>query len=104
MYGKAAVGHFIDDSTKTEDRPLPVVVVIGINYSQHRPPQYCYLSKDIPIWDATGMRRQMDSVLTYFRTNTQPVLSLPIEYHVVATNIFLGLQLNHGAKFPAMRR
>lgn len=88
LTGKTAVGHVLDDSAKNARRLLPIVVVIGINYTQHSPPKYCYLNKDVPIWDATGMRDKIDGVFTYFRTRNPPLLTLPMEYHVVATNIF----------------
>jgi hypothetical protein len=87
LNGKAAVCHFLDHGTEGNNAPLPVIVVIGINYSQHSSTN-CYLTADVPIWGVTGMRGGIDRVLSHFRTANPPIPSLPTEYHVVGTNIF----------------
>ena len=89
--GKVAVVATIDDATEStkEDKELPVVLAVGINYGQGAN----YLRKDLGLWDQTKMRTKLDKVFAALRGGTEakcapPNFPNPSKYHLVATNFF----------------
>ncbi len=89
--GKVAVVATIDDATKPsgEDKDLPVVLAVGINYGQGAN----YLANPSLVWNSTRMRARLDQAVALAESTTEkncahPPFPKPGRYHLVATNFF----------------
>jgi hypothetical protein len=89
-----AVAHFLDDRTK--GKTLPVIVVVGINYTQ-----FSQLQVREPTVVQTGMYRPTSLVFSTCH-NVGVKFPLPTEcgYHLVGTNIFPWITKKPWSKLP----